>query len=73
MTVPAGIIDLLTAAIRPKAIGTTNNSFEIITPSRIYILAATSTKIKQEWMERLETIIGLFDSVDATGKVFADS
>lgn len=65
--VPAGVIDILTAAVRPSG----ENLFEIITPARIYSLCASSEREKQEWMERLKEVIELYENVDETGLVFA--
>jgi len=57
--IPVGLIDILTAAIRPAI----NNSFEIITPARIYLFYCSNEIEKQEWIEQLKEVILLYENM----------
>jgi len=53
----AGFIDMVSSAVRKTNIATRPNSFEIITPSRIYSCVADNSQEMNTWINKLKEVI----------------
>jgi hypothetical protein len=55
-SLPAGVIDMKTAIVRPNLRIQKQNAFEIMTPMRVYDMCTDTPEQRQQWMERLQAV-----------------